>query len=240
MALRQYSETELQHNNILHEWSPSCKYCLEAYPGLSHAKILREIARSSTAVPLNVWLHGVLGNTSESIESWSHQVKDLKWCKDRIIQKGLMDFCRPDAKSGRRHAFARIARRILDLAHGTLSGIGNFYPIKDITVVAPPTPEYRRGVTEDFPDCGFTRSDTRGTRSRHPSVLPWADYFLTIGVPHKHYEKSLVPLLNNLRAEYKLRRLKGPEWETKTTQVCRSLGRTNHLIDLFSVTSIHR
>ncbi|PSR82194.1 hypothetical protein PHLCEN_2v6117 [Hermanssonia centrifuga] len=88
-------------------------------------------------VPLETWIEAVLGVSPRLLNQWITCIRKLNWFRDRIIGCALTDYARPTVteESDIYKPFARITNRILELAKGTLPGVGDIYPIEDIKVV---------------------------------------------------------------------------------------------------------
>ncbi len=166
----------------------------------------RDLRDNLQEVTLETWIEAVLGLSPRRLNQWTTRIKNLDWFQDRVIRRALTDYARPTVteKSDIYKPFARITNRILELAKGTLPGVGDIYPIEDVKVVVNGStqveciPEHGRLGVSRQPDLLFVRGAQNNLSSDIESPARWVDVlaFLEFRLINKGL---LIQTLNNCR-----------------------------------------
>ncbi|KAJ3552748.1 hypothetical protein NM688_g3990 [Phlebia brevispora] len=176
---------------------------------------LREDLNDAVNVPLEQWTEAVFNLPEGGLDIWARKIASCGWFDDEVIGSSLIAYCAAEKEVKRYKPFAQLANRIVELARGTLTGVGETYPVDDFCFV-----EYNRQVDtiEDHEGLGAVRKpDVLGVRKHvvrklftkdsenTQATVPWTDILLVLELKFRH--KDLHETLDEVKALRKEKRI---------------------------------
>ncbi|KAJ3557709.1 hypothetical protein NM688_g1320 [Phlebia brevispora] len=96
---------------------------------------LREDLNNAEGVPLDSWVNALFTLPAGGLRTWVSMIACRGWFNDKEIQSSLAAYCQAQEQDERYQPFTTLSNRILELARGTLAGVGKTYPVDDFCFV---------------------------------------------------------------------------------------------------------
>ncbi|KAJ3559899.1 hypothetical protein NM688_g53 [Phlebia brevispora] len=176
---------------LLHENEMDLAYCSIPDTQEHIHPYIREDLKNAKMISIYCYAKAVFNLEKDVLTSRADEIRDLNWFDDEIIRTSLAAYCASEEEVSRSALFAKLTNRVIELARGALSGVGNTYPVDDFCFV-----EHNRAVDriEEHEVLGAVRRPnalglrravahqlfTKVGKPKKKVTLRWTDILLTL------------------------------------------------------------